>query len=145
MLPWRCRSILTLRSCLVLDLYLIRAMNLTCHIGLFPELIRVQNAFLAAAPCNPNIRGHEDILVLASIACRFLRGSIRVRAQLSALVSRVWAPGTSASNHFIDRTQGWDAGGHYDDVGLDADRWDADISFCVKAGEKQDLKHTSSI
>ena len=80
---------LTLRSCLILDLYLICAMNLTYHISLFPELIRVQDAFLATAFCSPNIRGHEDIVILASVACRFLRGSIRVGAQLAALVSPV--------------------------------------------------------
>lgn len=113
-------------------------MNLAGHIGFIPELIRIQYAFLATTPCSPNIRCHEDIVVLAIVACRFLRGSIRVRPQLAAFVSPVRTPGTFASDHFIHRTQGWDAGSHYDDVRLDTERRESDVGLIIlyKAGLK---------
>lgn len=104
------------RSCRILNLYLIRAMNLAGHGDLCLELIRIQDAFLATAPRSPNIRGHKDIVVLAIVACRFLYGSIRVRTQLAALISPVRTPGTFPSDHLVHRTQGWDAGGHNDNV-----------------------------
>lgn len=91
-------------------------MNLAGHMDLCSELIRVQDASLATAPRSPNIRGHKDIVVLAIVACRFFDGSIRVRAQLAALISPVRTPGTFASDHFVHRTQGRDAGGHNDNV-----------------------------
>lgn len=59
----------TLWSFPILNLYLIRAMNLADHMGFLPELIRIQYAFLATAPCSLNIRSHEDIVVLAIVAC----------------------------------------------------------------------------
>jgi hypothetical protein len=100
----------------ILNLYLICAINLAGHMDLCLEPIGIQDAFLATALRSPNIRGHKDIIVLAIIACRFLHGSIRVRAQLAALISPVRTPGTFASDHFVHRTQGWDAGGHNDNV-----------------------------
>jgi hypothetical protein len=41
-------------------------MDFAHQMALFLELTRVQDAFLAAAPRSPNIRGHKDIIVLAS-------------------------------------------------------------------------------
>jgi hypothetical protein len=106
-------------------------MNLAGHIGFIPELIRIQYAFLATAPCGPNIRCHEDIVILAIFACRFLRGPIRVRPPLAAFISLVRTPGTFASGHFIYRTQGWDAGSHDDDVRLDTERQESGFSLII--------------
>lgn len=44
-------------------------MNLARQMNFSPELIRVQYAFLATALCSPNIRCHENIVVLVSVAC----------------------------------------------------------------------------
>jgi hypothetical protein len=43
----------------------------------------------------------------------------------------VRTPGTFSSHHFIHRTQGWDAGRHYDNVRLDAGRRGWNISLCI--------------
>lgn len=94
----------TLWSFPILNFDLICAMDLAGHMGFIPGLIRIQYAFLATAPCSPNIRCHEDIVVLAIVACRFLHGSIRIRPELAAVVSPVRTPGTFASDHFINRT-----------------------------------------